>query len=240
MEPNWNQKKETLRDIMAALKRQGIKTVVHIAASVGSIEVTISLEKGKDPIETTQFHYTNIHASTAEIHRLALEQLLTKLTNPTNPQFLIPRNLCRQWIKVAEVKNPADEHYPIEVNPLICEYEDPQAARKMRDNLQSVGGPLHNSLKKALYKTADRAFATYLNDHVDKAFAESRAVSLEAQLDSIVESLINALSQVQKPISCISEEVIYRALEETASGTLTMDEALNNILNPPPFDPFDL
>lgn len=97
--------------------------------------------------------------------------------------------------------------------------------------------PLSASDLDSIKQATQQAFFLYQARHPAEMAADAD-INPEEQIETLTDEVIAVFQSSTKPITHISPDRIYLALENSAGLTIT--EALDQQINPPPFDPFNL
>jgi hypothetical protein len=240
-ESAWDRKSARLKEFMAELKQKGLHITSHFFPQGEMINATCTLNSGTNPIYRQRFAFRDPDATSAGVQRIALEGMLNYIADPENYQLtkLTPA-LLNEWRQVAKAQPPIGETYPIKVNPVSGKHYDPLAKPDRPDPLSSFGEKLEKSFAFIIKTNAEAAFKRYNKDYPPETRPTDPDFTSEEQLHNLIDQVTKAFKATNKPISSVTELMIFQALELSADGNTTIEEAVDQLINPPPFDPFNL
>lgn len=237
----WDRKCARLQEFIAELKQKGFHITSHFFPQGEMINATCTLVKDTTPIYRQRFAFRDPEATSASVQRIALEGMFNYIADPENYHLTkLSPALLNAWRQVAKAQPPIGETYPIKVNPVSGKHYDPMAKPDRPDPLSSFAEKLETSFTFIIKSNAEKAFRRYNTEFPPETRPTDPDFTPEEQLHNLIDQVTKAFKATSKPISSITEPMIFQALVLSADGSTTIAEAVDQLINPPPFDPFNL
>ena len=237
----WQRKESIKKHFLSNLAATKMSTHCRIVPLPGGdLEATVEiLDENRDMVFYNRVICTP--QTRQAVQEAAFDSLLNALDNDITlgkpvPNF--PIRLGSAWRAVSEVQSPV----PSIIQVISGAYTNTQAPKQRKDDPMSpMEEAVENTLNRHIAALNKKAWDIFEAKYPNASLTNSMDFTQEERYQGTFECIKSALQTTNKPITSLTAQTIVDALLvcEENEGT-SVDTVLIQLLDPPPFDPFDL